>query len=168
MALNVCRCRASLSDKKTRCRPDHSLTGANPTQGICSVPLPIVYPQPSRRSVRVGATSGNGRDGPGKRRRRQAKASKPGLFEVVEVSPPPHSLGIHSLPPKTHNGDQLSIEGKEYVVTSLILQYKLQRGRYVRDHCKLQVLPTGRYFYNEFLSAMMEMTPDDNDTGKQD
>lgn len=26
-------------------------------------------------------------------------------------------------------------------MTSLILQYKLQRGRYVRDHCKLQVLP---------------------------
>lgn len=25
-------------------------------------------------------------------------------------------------------------------MTSLILQYKLQRGRYVRDHCKVQVL----------------------------
>lgn len=31
-----------------------------------------------------------------------------------------------------------------------------------------QVLPSGRYFYNEFLTAMMEQTPEDKDTGKQD
>jgi hypothetical protein len=62
----------------------------------------------------------------------------------------------------------MQIEGQEYVVTSLILQYKLHRGRYVRDHSKLEVLRTGRYLYNEYLKSMMKMTTSDNDTGKQD
>jgi hypothetical protein len=40
---------------------------------------------------------------------RQAKAQKPGQFEVEEVSPPPTCLGIHTFHPRTHNGDQLSV-----------------------------------------------------------
>ena len=35
-----------------------------------------------------------------------------GLFEVKDVSPPPRVLGIHSLPPDTHNGDQIEVEGQ--------------------------------------------------------
>ena len=35
-----------------------------------------------------------------------------GLFEVKDVSPPPRTLGIHSLPPDTHNGDQIEVEGQ--------------------------------------------------------
>jgi hypothetical protein len=62
----------------------------------------------------------------------------------------------------------VQIEGKEYVVTSLVLQYRLERGKYVRDHSKVKVLATGRYFYNEYLSAMMEKAPVDGSTGKQD
>ena len=64
-----------------------------------------------------GNFSGDGSDGkrrrrsqpPRRRRRKLPKASLPGQFEVEEVSPPPTSLGIHRLPPKTHNGDQLSV-----------------------------------------------------------
>ena len=44
-----------------------------------------------------------------KRKQQPKRAQKPGFFEVEEVSPPPESLGIHVLPPKTHNGDQLSV-----------------------------------------------------------
>ena len=62
----------------------------------------------------------------------------------------------------------MQIEGKEYVVTSLILQYRLERGKYVKDHSKVKVLATGRYFYNEYLSAMMEKASEDEDTGNQD
>ena len=40
---------------------------------------------------------------------RKPKASQEGFFEVEEVSPPPESLGIHSLPPRTHNGDSVSV-----------------------------------------------------------
>lgn len=30
----------------------------------------------------------------------------------------------------THNGDQIEVEGSAYVVQSVIMQYKLVRGRY--------------------------------------
>ena len=33
-----------------------------------------------------------------------------GLFEVQKINPPPQSLGIHSLPVDTHNGDQITVE----------------------------------------------------------
>ena len=28
------------------------------------------------------------------------------------ITPPKESLGIHALPPDTHNGDQIQVEGK--------------------------------------------------------
>jgi hypothetical protein len=48
------------------------------------------------------------------------------------------------------------IEGKEYVVTALVLNFKLRRGRYERDHSKLEVQRTGRFLYNQYLTAMMD------------
>lgn len=35
-----------------------------------------------------------------------------GLFEVQKINPPPQSLGIHSLPVDTHNGDQITVENE--------------------------------------------------------
>ena len=51
------------------------------------------------------------------------------------------------------------IEGQEYVVTALVLQYKLRRGRYVRDHNRLEVQRTGRFLYNGFLDRCMQAPP---------
>ena len=62
----------------------------------------------------------------------------------------------------------MQIEGEEYVVTGLVLQYKLQKGKYVRDHSKLEVLRTGRFLYNEYLSNMMELSHKGKDYGRQD
>lgn len=56
----------------------------------------------------------------------------------------------------THNGEQIEIDGKGYVVTSLLIQYKLVRGKYVKDHHKLEVQPTGRYFVNMMLENLIE------------
>lgn len=62
----------------------------------------------------------------------------------------------------------VQIEGEEYVVTALVLQYKLRRGRYERAHNKLEVLRTGRFLYNEYLASMMKMTHKKGDYGVQD
>jgi hypothetical protein len=62
----------------------------------------------------------------------------------------------------------LQIEGEEYIVTGLVLQYKLQRGKYVRDHSKLEVQRTGRFLYNEFLRDMMKLSREHKDFGQQD
>lgn len=84
------------------------------------------------------------------------KARQPGFFEVTVVTPPPRSLGIYALPPNTHNGEEIEIDGHGYVVTSLVLQYKLVKGKYVRDHHKLEVQPTGRYFLNIMLDTLIK------------
>jgi hypothetical protein len=46
-----------------------------------------------------------------------------GLSQVI--SPPQRTLGVHALPPDTHNGDLIEVEGHNYIVESVVLQYKL-------------------------------------------
>jgi hypothetical protein len=60
---------------------------------------------------------------------------------------------VYALPPLTHNGEHIEIDGHGYVVTGLVLQYKLQRGRYVREHSRLEVQPTGRWLLNMMLGG---------------
>lgn len=71
------------------------------------------------------ARSGGKRDG-------AKKARTPGLYEVRVVTPPPRSLGIYALPPNTACGEEIDVEGSSYVVTTVVLQYKLRGGKYVR------------------------------------
>eukprot|EP01025_Chloroclados_australasicus_P066274 TRINITY_DN9098_c0_g2_i2.p4 TRINITY_DN9098_c0_g2~~TRINITY_DN9098_c0_g2_i2.p4 ORF type:complete len:125 (-),score=13.59 TRINITY_DN9098_c0_g2_i2:462-836(-) len=84
------------------------------------------------------------------------KARAPGLFEVEEISPPRRSLGIHCFHPNTHCGEEIEVEGQGYVVSSVVLRYKLERGKYVRDHNKLEVQKTPRYFLNLMLKDLYE------------
>jgi hypothetical protein len=49
-------------------------------------------------------------------------------YQVEIVVPPKESLGIYALPPLTHNGEQIEIDGQGYIVTSLVLKYKLVKG----------------------------------------
>jgi hypothetical protein len=44
------------------------------------------------------------------------------------------------------------------VVTGLVLKYKLVKGKYVRDHNRLEVQPTGRYFVNMMLDNLIKAT----------
>lgn len=75
-------------------------------------------------------------------------AARPSLESIPPVS------SYCAIPATTASG--LQIEGKEYIVTSLILQYKLQRGRYVRDHCKVQVpsSPATQHPFNSPASSI--------------
>ena len=43
-----------------------------------------------------------------------------------------------------------------YVVTRVVLKYKLVSGRYVRDHNGLEVTPTGRFFMNMMLDGLVK------------
>ncbi|KAF8069411.1 hypothetical protein HT031_001526 [Scenedesmus sp. PABB004] len=110
------------------------------------------------------------------------------------MTPPPKSLGIYALPPNTHNGEEIEIDGAGYVVTSLVLKYRasggaraaraaragtgaaararrcadasaaararaqLHKGRYVRDHSRLEVQPTSRFFLNIMLDSLIHGT----------
>lgn len=71
------------------------------------------------------------------------------------MTPPPRSLGIYALPPITHNGEEIEIDGQSYIVCTTIMQYKLNKGKYVREHSRLEVQPTGRYFLNMMLDSLL-------------
>ncbi|GAB4818638.1 hypothetical protein N2152v2_005684 [Parachlorella kessleri] len=102
-------------------------------------------------------SSSSGSSGPGRRGKHNKKARAPGLFEVQDISPPKRSLGIHALPPTTHNGDEIEVEGSSYVVQSVVMQFKLVRGRYEREHARLEVQHTGRFLYNTFLEELYRL-----------
>lgn len=101
-----------------------------------------------------GSGKGSGRNPTGKGRSQRARA--PGVYEVKVVSPPPRSLGVYALPPNTHNGDEIEVDGQGYVVTRVVLKYKLVSGKYVRDHNGLEVTPTSRFFLNLMLDGLVK------------
>lgn len=49
---------------------------------------------------------------------------------------------------------------QDYVVSGVVLQYKLVRGRYEREHNRLEVQTTGRYITNAWLQHLMDSSPD--------
>ncbi len=74
-------------------------------------------------------------------------------YVVEDVSPPPQNLGLHDLPPNTHNGDTITIEveaeAEDYIVQRTVLRYKLERGKYRPKEKRLEVRKTGRFLYNK-------------------
>lgn len=82
-----------------------------------------------------------------------------GIFEVVDASPPPRSLGEHALPPDTHNGDRIEAAGGAWVVQRTALHYRLVRGRYVRHAARVEVVSAGRYLVERYLTGLMEGSP---------
>lgn len=127
-------------------------------RGVCS--------SSSSGSAGGNSAGGSKSGGVGKRGERGGRAKQPGLFEVQVVTPPPRSLGIYALPPLTHNGEEINVDGLDFVVTALVVQFKLERGKYVRNHNRLDVQPTGRWLLNQQLDSLLKskLKPD----GKQD
>ena len=80
------------------------------------------------------------------------------------ITPPPRSLGIHSLEPNQGCGDEFELEGEgSFVVSRTVHKYKLEKGKYVKDHKRLEVEPTGRYFLNRMLDDIYEQSGSDDE-----
>ncbi len=63
-------------------------------------------------------------------------------------------------------GDEIEIDGQFFIVEKTRVRWKLERGRYVRDHKRLDVLGTGRYLSNMFLNSLLEIeTSDEEEEG---
>lgn len=88
--------------------------------------------------------------------RHPKRAPKPGQFEVRVITPPPKSLGIHRFPVNTHNGDQIAVNGKDYVVSSISLRFQRIHGKYVRQHSRLDVQSTAIYFTTRQLDNLID------------
>ena len=77
------------------------------------------------------------------------------VFDVLVSTPPPRSLGTHALPPDTHNGDRVEIDGDAFVVRGVVLNYRLVKGRYVRAGQTLEVSTQGRFLAERFLEGLV-------------
>ena len=79
------------------------------------------------------------------------------LYEVKVVTPPERSLGPHMLPKNTHCGDTIELKNnKYYVVDRVCTHYRLEYGKYRRDHTGLYVQEASRYILNRHLDALLD------------
>ncbi|XP_020111968.1 uncharacterized protein LOC109726644 isoform X2 [Ananas comosus] len=106
-------------------------------------------------------------------------------FKVVEITPPPKSLGVRCfptvrilLPPpfrrpseqvteilslhflylkqNIHCGESVTIEGRAYTVSAVTHRYQLRKGKYEPSEKRLDVQSTGRYILNLYLENLLD------------
>lgn len=90
------------------------------------------------------------------RQRQKEQDEKP--FRLKIISPPPAQLleGTFQLPPRTHNGDKVEVQGRRYVVSKVQYTYSYRGGRYRLDEKVLEVQQQQRYETNERLKTLLK------------
>ncbi|XP_021891256.1 uncharacterized protein LOC110809671 [Carica papaya] len=84
------------------------------------------------------------------------KNNKIDPYKVIEITPPPKSLGIRCLPSNLQCGENVMIEGQTYTISAVTHRYQLRKGRYEPSEKRLDVLSTGRYILNLYLENLLE------------
>ncbi|PIA51699.1 hypothetical protein AQUCO_01100518v1 [Aquilegia coerulea] len=79
-------------------------------------------------------------------------------YKVIEITPPPKNLGIRCFPPNMQGGENVTIEGQTYTVSSVTYRYQLRKGKYEPSETRLDVLSTGRYILNLYLENLLEQS----------
>ena len=83
-------------------------------------------------------------------------ATPDNTYAVRTFTPPQTDLGIVQLPGVVANGDSVDMHGKAWVVSRISTQFKLQRGRYMKDGQRLYVVETSRWLLNRQLNELLE------------
>ncbi|XWS44125.1 hypothetical protein CRYUN_Cryun15aG0017800 [Craigia yunnanensis] len=79
-------------------------------------------------------------------------------YKVIEITPPPKSLGVRCFPPNLQCGESVTIEGKTYTISAVTHRYQLRKGKYEPSEKRLDVLSTGRYILNLYLESLLEQS----------
>ncbi|PIN01200.1 hypothetical protein CDL12_26299 [Handroanthus impetiginosus] len=79
-------------------------------------------------------------------------------YKVIEITPPPKSLGIRCFPSNLHCGESVTIEGQAYTISAVTHRYQLRKGKYEPSEKRLDVLSTGRYILNLYLENLLEQS----------
>ncbi|KAL8150711.1 hypothetical protein V2J09_020519 [Rumex salicifolius] len=79
-------------------------------------------------------------------------------YKVVEISPPPKSLGVRSFPPNLQCGESITIEGQTYTISAVTHRYRLRKGKYEPRDKRLDVLSTGRHILNLYLHNLLDQS----------
>ncbi|KAL7232641.1 hypothetical protein ACSBR2_010622 [Camellia fascicularis] len=91
-----------------------------------------------------------------KERERGGGGSQNHPYKVIEITPPPKSLGIRCFPPNLQCGESVTIEGQAYTISAVTHRYQLRKGKYEPSEKRLDVLSTGRYILNLYLENLLE------------
>ncbi|XVF14041.1 hypothetical protein REPUB_Repub09cG0022400 [Reevesia pubescens] len=79
-------------------------------------------------------------------------------YKVIEITPPPKSLGVRCFPPNLQCGESVTIEGQTYTISAVTHRYQLRKGKYEPSEKRLDVLSTGRYILNLYLENLLEQS----------
>ncbi|XP_044502856.1 uncharacterized protein LOC123223649 [Mangifera indica] len=79
-------------------------------------------------------------------------------YKVIEITPPPKSLGIRCFPSNLQCGESVTIEGQTYTISAVTHRYQLRKGKYEPSEKRLDVLSTGRYILNLYLENLLEQS----------
>ncbi|KAJ4729297.1 Sushi, von Willebrand factor type A, EGF and pentraxin domain-containing protein 1 [Melia azedarach] len=79
-------------------------------------------------------------------------------YKVIEITPPPKSLGIRCFPSNLQCGESVTIEGQTYTISAVTHRYQLRKGKYEPREKRLDVLSTGRYILNLYLENLLEQS----------
>ncbi|XP_028772356.1 uncharacterized protein LOC114729514 [Neltuma alba] len=93
-----------------------------------------------------------------RKRDRERERDKNHPYKVIEITPPPKSLGIRCFPPNLQCGESVTIEGHAYTISAVTHRYQLRKGKYELGEKRLDVLSTGRYILNLYLENLLEQS----------
>ncbi|KAK3410234.1 hypothetical protein EUGRSUZ_J02247 [Eucalyptus grandis] len=79
-------------------------------------------------------------------------------YKVIEITPPPRSLGVRCFPSNLQCGESVTIEGQAYTISAVTHRYQLRKGKYEPSEKRLDVLSTGRYILNLYLDNLYEQS----------
>ncbi|PKI75125.1 hypothetical protein CRG98_004460 [Punica granatum] len=79
-------------------------------------------------------------------------------YKVVEITPPPKSLGVRCFPSNLQCGESVTIEGQTYTISAVTHRYQLRKGKYEPSEKRLDVLSSGRYILNLYLDNLFEQS----------
>ncbi|XP_024014593.1 uncharacterized protein LOC18023026 isoform X2 [Eutrema salsugineum] len=74
-------------------------------------------------------------------------------YKVIEITPPPKSLGVRCLP---HCGENVMIEGQTYTISAVTHRYQLRKGKYEPSERRLDVLSAARYVLNLYFDNLLQ------------
>ncbi|XP_057437362.1 uncharacterized protein LOC130729581 isoform X2 [Lotus japonicus] len=121
----------------------------------CNIGLGSSYHKTTSLEV---SCSSRKRDRDRDRERGSSSSSSIHAYKVVEITPPPKSLGVRCLPPNLQCGESVTIEGQAYTISAVTHRYQLRKGKYEPSEKRLDVLSTGRYLVNLYLEDLLEQS----------
>ncbi|XP_054804977.1 uncharacterized protein LOC129308033 isoform X1 [Prosopis cineraria] len=94
-----------------------------------------------------------------RKRDREREKDQNHPYKVIEITPPPKSLGVRCFPPQNLQcGESVTIEGNAYTISAVTHRYQLRKGKYEPSEKRLDVLSTGRYILNLYLENLLEQS----------